>query len=152
MCSRVDERKNFQTRKLLKRSTSFQAVNNAWSDWRFQFQEDLIHLNVVLAMRKSRWCHHDFGDKVDNRGSRLFGFQFSKYVALIIRFTGWFASDKTKATAEIFGKIERLSNERWNCIVWPTYLELIGKPVSSLRWFQRRSSGSKPQCEIVLTG
>jgi hypothetical protein len=33
-----------------------------------------------------------------------------------------------------------------------THFELMGIPVSSLFWLQRWSSGSSPQCEIVVTG
>lgn len=32
------------------------------------------------------------------------------------------------------------------------YLELMGSPVSSLRCIHRRSSGSNPQWDTVLTG
>jgi len=44
--------------------------------------------------------HHDLGDEVDDGRGRLLGFKLSKYVALVVGFTGWLPCHKSKAAAE----------------------------------------------------
>jgi hypothetical protein len=56
--------------------------------------------NVVLAVarrRRRRRGHHDFSDEVDDSRGWLFGFKFSKNVALVIGFASLFTSNKSKA-------------------------------------------------------
>lgn len=54
-------------------------------------------LNVIFAVARRR-RHHDFGDEIDDGRGRLFGFEFSKDVALVIRLASRFTSDKSEAT------------------------------------------------------
>ncbi len=54
-------------------------------------------LNVIFAVARRR-RHHDFGDEIDNGRGRLFGFEFSKDVTLVIRLASRFTSDKSEAT------------------------------------------------------
>lgn len=51
----------------------------------------------MARRRRRRRGHHDFSDEVDDSRGWLFGFKFSKNVALVISFAGLFTSNKSKA-------------------------------------------------------
>ena len=53
--------------------------------------------NVGLGVSTA---HQHLVDKIDYSGCRLFGFQFRKYVALIVGFVSRFASDESETATE----------------------------------------------------
>ena len=55
------------------------------------------HSNVIFAVAR-RMRHHDFRNEIDDGRGRLFGFEFSKDVALVIGLASRFTGDKSKTT------------------------------------------------------
>ena len=70
---------------------------------------------------RRRGCHHDFSDEINDSRGWLFGFKFSKNVALVIGFAGLLTSNKSKATTV------RIQLQLLNTITkfWFHYLNLL---------------------------